>query len=240
MSCAHIISSINLIIRVNNVTHPVQHVYVSTHLVQGKTHRVISYSLRHKHLHRIKWKLMKFLLFKQNKVVDTFFYRETECRNLSHETQERWVTCNADMLLAKKEHSEAELKMRETLKRARKKLEKEKKIQEEKELKKRKQKKRKYYAKEENARQRWNSEQEKYLTNILLEKKKLDVQILMDMKVLLDQLKEDEKQKNLKHEEKMKQQNTLTERMSVLFPKLVKVSCKLHTLLLKFHIIVLV
>jgi hypothetical protein len=68
----------------------------------------------------------------------------------------------------------------------------------------------------------------------------VDVQILVDMKVPLDQLKGDEKQKNLKHEEKMKQQNTLTERMSVLFPKMVKVSCKLHTLLLKFHIIVLV
>jgi len=183
---------------------------------------------------------MKFLLFKQNKAVDTFFYQETECRNLSHETQERWVACNADMLQAKMEHSEADMKMRETLKRAREKLKKDKKIQEEKELKKRKLKKRKYYAKEENARQHWNSEQEKYLTNILLEKKKLDVQILVDMKVPLDQLKEEEKQNNLKHEEKMKQQNTLTERMSVLFPKMVKVSCKLHTLLLKFHIIVLV
>jgi len=182
---------------------------------------------------------MKFLLFKQNKAVDTFFYRETECRNLSHETQERWMACNADMLQAKKEHSEAEMKMRETLKRAREKLEKEKKIQEEKELKKRKLKKRKC-AKEENARQHWNLKQEKYLTNILLEKKKLDVEILVDMKVPLDQLKEDEKQKNLKHDEKMKQQNTLTERMSVLFPKMVKVSCKLHTLLLEFHIIVLV
>lgn len=217
-----------------------QHVYVSTHLVQGKTHGVISHSSRHKHQHRSKWKLMKFLLFKQNNAVDTFFYREIECRNLSHEIQERWVACNPDMLQAKMEHSEAEMKMRETLKRAREKLKKEKKIQEEKELKKRKLKKKKYYAKEENARQHWNSEQEKYLTNILLEKKKLDVQILVDMKVPLDQLKEDEKQKNLKHEEKMKQQNTLTERMSVLFPKMVKVSCKLHTLLLKFHIIVLV
>ena len=84
---------------------------------------------------------MKFLLFKQKKAVDTFFYRETECRNLSHETQERWVACNADMLQAKQEHAEAEMKMRETLKRAREKLEKEKKLQEEEELKKRKLKK---------------------------------------------------------------------------------------------------
>lgn len=180
---------------------------------------------------------MKLLL--QNKTVDMFFYREMECRNLSHEMQERWVACNADMLQAKKEHAEAEMKMRETLKRAREKLEKEKKKEEE-ELKKRKLKKRKNYAKEEHARQHWNSEQEKYLTNILLEKKKLDVQTLVDKKVPLEQLKEDQKQKILKHEEKMKQQNKRADRMSVLFPKMVKVSCKLLTLLLKFHIIVLV
>jgi hypothetical protein len=142
MSCAHIIRSINLI-RVKNVTHSVQHVYVSTHPVQGKTHGVIPHSSRHKHLHISKWKLTKFLLFKQKKAVDTFFYRETECRNLSHETQERWVACNADMLQAKQEHAEAEMKMRETLKRAREKLEKEKKLQEEEELKKRKLKKEK-------------------------------------------------------------------------------------------------
>jgi hypothetical protein len=183
---------------------------------------------------------MKLILFKQKKAVDAFFYQETECRNFAHERQERWVACNADLLQAKKDHAQAEMKMRETEKRARGRLEKEKKIQEEEELKKRKLKKRKDYAKEENARKHWNSEQEKYLVNVLLEKKKLDVQTLLDMKVPLDQLKEDEKQKILKHEEKMKQQKKLTERISMLFPEMVKVSCKLHTLLPKFHGIVLV
>jgi hypothetical protein len=161
-----------------------------------------------------------------------------ECRNFACERQERWVACNADMLQAKKKHAEAEMKMRETEKRARERLEKQKKIQEEEELKKRKLKKRKDYAKEECARKHWNSEQEKYLINVLLGKKNLDVQTLVDMKAPLDQLKEDEKQKTLKHDEKMKEQDKLTERISVLFPEMVKVSCKLHTLLPKFHSIV--
>jgi hypothetical protein len=129
------------------------------------------------------------------------------------------------MLQAKKEHVKAEVKMRENEKRARKGLEKEKNVQEEEELKKMNLKKKKHYMKEGNARKHWNSEQEKYLTSVLLEKKKLDVPALVDMKVPLDQLKEDEKQKLLKQEEKMKQHNKMTERISLLLPKMVKVSC---------------
>jgi chromatin assembly factor 1 subunit A len=147
-----------------------------------------------------------------------------ECRNFAYERQDRWLACNADMLQAKREAAEAEMKKREAEKRANERLEREKKKQEEEELQKRKLRKSKGYMKEENARKHWNSDQERYLTCVLLEKKKLDESTLIDKKVPLDQLKEDERRKRLKQEEKMNEQNKLIGNISMLFPEMVKVS----------------
>jgi hypothetical protein len=164
-------------------------------------------------------------LFKQKEAVATFFDRETGHRNFARERQEKWMSCNADMLQAKEEAAQTERKRREVEKRAKERLEREKRKQEEEKLQRRKLKKSKDCMKEENIRKRFNSEQERYLTGVLLEKKKLDELILLDKKVPINQLKEDERQKRLKQEDKMKQQNKLTETISMLFPEMVKVSC---------------
>jgi hypothetical protein len=66
-----------------------------------------------------------------------------------------------------------------------------------------------------------------------LEKKKLDESALVDKKVPLDEFQEDERQKGLKQEERMKQQDKLTERISLLYPEIIRVSYKLYKLVLK-------
>jgi hypothetical protein len=150
------------------------------------------------------------------------------------------MACNADLLDERKMDVKATMKRKETEKRAKDRLEREKRIQEEEELQKKKFKEEKDHMKEENARKQWNSEQEKYLIDILLEKKKLDESTLVNKKVPLDEFQQDERQKRLKQEERMKQQDKLTERTSSLFPEITRVSCKLYILVLKAYNIVLV
>lgn len=162
-----------------------------------------------------------------------FFHRETECRHFAQERQDKWKACNADLLQVKKMDIQAAMKKREAEKKAKERLEREKRIQEEKELQMGKLKEEKDHMKEENAMKRWNLEQEKCLTDVLLEKKKLDESALMDKKVPLDKFQEDERQKRLKQEERMKQQDKLTERISLMFPEIIRVSCKLRKLVLK-------
>jgi hypothetical protein len=156
-----------------------------------------------------------------------FFCQETECRHFAKERQDRWMACNADLLLERKMDVQAMMKRKESEKRAKDRLEREKRIQEEEELQMRKLEEEKDHMKEENARKQWNSKQEKYLIDILLEKKKLDESTLVDKKVPLDELQQDERQKRLKQEERMKQEHKLTERISSLFPEITRVSCKL-------------
>lgn len=162
-----------------------------------------------------------------------FFCRETECRHFAQERLDKWMACNADLLQAKKMDVQAAMKKREIEKKAKERLEREKRVQEEEELQMRKFKEEKDHMKEENERKRWNLEQEKYLTDVLLEKKKLDESALMGKKVPLDEFQEEERQKRLKQEERMKQQDKLTERISLMFPEIIRVSCKLCKLILK-------
>lgn len=143
------------------------------------------------------------------------------------------MACNADLLQLKKMDVQAAMKKREIEKKAKERLEREKRIQEEEELQMRKLKKDKDHMKEENARKHWNLEQETYLIDILLEKKKLDESALIDKKVPLDEFREDERQKRLKQKERMKQQDKLTERISLLFPEIIRVSHKSCKLVLK-------
>lgn len=162
-----------------------------------------------------------------------FFCRETECRHFAQKRQDEWIACNADLLQVKKMNVQAAMKKQEIEKKAKERLEREKRIQEEEELQMRKLKEEKDHMKEENARKHWNLEQEKYLTDVLLKKKKLDESALVDKKIPLDEFQEDERQKRLKQEERMKQQDKLTERISLLFPEIIRVSCKLCKLVLK-------
>ncbi|XP_021939103.1 WD repeat-containing protein 63 isoform X3 [Zootermopsis nevadensis] len=158
---------------------------------------------------------------RNKEAVDKFFDRETEHRKFARERQDRWMAKNADALQAKKEAAQTEMKKREAEKRAKERLEKEKRRQEEEELQRRKEKESKDYRKEENVRKHFESEQEKYLIGVLLEKKKLDESALLNKKVPIDQFKEEERQKRLK-QGKMKQKNKLAERVSTLFPEMVK------------------
>jgi hypothetical protein len=134
---------------------------------------------------------------------------------------------NAELLLERKMDVQATMKRKESEKKAKDRLKREKRIQEEEELQMRKLKEEKYHLKEENARKQWNSEQEEYLIDILLEKKKLDESTLVDKRVPLDEFQQEERQNRLKQEERMKQEHKLTERMSSLFPESTRVSCKL-------------
>ena len=112
--------------------------------------------------------------------------------------QERWLERNAEILKTVQEETEAKAKKEEAERKSHERAKREKQKMQENELQQKKIKKEVGYIKEQEAKKQWESDQQKYLTDVLLKKKRFHADTLLEKRLPLIEMKEHEERKRSK------------------------------------------